>query len=237
MLKDIAERKALLRQIIPKLKIGQEATAKGRIGGLNWAEYFQLHPDEGQALGYGIDKQQWNANNVVGRYLIKTEGIRPSGAPATPANIGSSLLKASAERKALLRQIIPDVPKHPATGQLSWRAYFETHPDHATALGYDIVKSKPKIWAANLRMTQQKKLRTLTESKIKSNGLAPYKVETPNIVESDAFVKLAELEANNRDLKAHIRKIESELVGLKAEMDEARTITFELLVQLKRAKG
>lgn len=236
MLRHIDERKALLRTIIPKLHICRVAGSKARIGGLNWAEYFATNPEDAQSLGYFSDKKKWNANNVVAKYLMRTEGVRPgSNGYTPPPSLTGTLLEDVNERKQLLMEIYPQLTVTP-NGQKSWMGWFATHPEHSKALGYDQLRTRPKIWAANLRITQQERFQR--ESLVPQTPL----VSTPDsiaegikVLEQKADI-IAEMQrkAEVKELREKLRECEQRIELLKAEKTEAALIIFDLNVQLRR---
>lgn len=243
MLRDISERKVVLRRIIPQLHIIRQASGRSRVGGLNWNKYFQQHPDDAALLGYGTDKQMWNANNVVGRYLMRTEGVQP-GSNGTamrmePIVTTGVLLTGLEERRALLAKIIPHVNRNEGKhgqGQLAWFAYFKEHPDDATALGYDIRERRPKVWAANLRMTQNKEFEDIKQGK---GPLLPYKVETlePDTAAKELAHKLQAQQDRIKQLVEELRESEAKLDECRSQLNKAKEIVFDLTMQIREFRA
>ena len=240
MLTDINERKTLLRQIIPKLEVVRAPRSSGQLPGLSWNDYFANNPEHAELLGYNNkdkDTSLWNANNVVGRWLMNKEGIKPGKASnGTSRTKGNSL--SLQDRKAVIKEIINDVPLTSARrgkgAQRDFRTYFDGHPEQAALLGYG---TNPRLWARNLRLTEKIDPR-------KNKALVPYTVDTQAIAQDVAeleqkaeVVRQVQLEAEVKHLKGQLKANEVILNQLRTEMDEARSITFELLIQLRRAKA
>lgn len=217
----------MLLRIIPTVP-----TTGGRWGTkLDWAKYFATHPFDAPLLGYDIrDKnpQLWNRNNVLARDLLD-RGMVPTpqsnGAPPPPAPKGE-LLKKTEDRRALLHKIVPLLEKS-STGQQSWKTYFADHPEEAHALGYDLIQTNHKIWAANLRISQQ---RTFRREAQENNPVAADKPDTYDI-------QLRELETRNRELKEQLRESETKLAECRALLNVSKEIVFDLTVQLRELRA
>lgn len=130
------------------------------------------------------------------------------------------------ERKNLLNNIIQVAPREGI--MIKWKEYFSGHPDEAKKLGYDSGGKSPE-WNRNNVLARHLQGRVKGRSKKKWKAkLKPYKV------------KLNDIEPTpqpEQDLKAKLKVAEAQIVELRAELAEAESITFELLIQLKRAKG
>lgn len=232
---NLKERKEALMRIIPKVPV-----TNGRWGKkLDWVKYFQANPFDAPLLGYDqreTKPELWNRNNVLGRNLINTGKINANGIPGV--KIQATRHGDIEERKALLRRIMPLVPRSEAggrmNGSLNWKTYFAEHPEHAKALGYGD-KARPRIWAANLRMTQEPELRRLVEE---PGALVPYKVETIDTNEAAERVasELTTLKTQLRELRDQLREMETLNANCRAELDGAKDIIFELSMQLRDRK-
>lgn len=246
-IQDINERKDILRSIIPQLHLSTDNFGGKRRGGLNWKGFFDAHPLEAERLGYnepnaGKGGTIWAANNVLARSLMDKEGIEPSKngitpTPAFPAKGG--LLEDPTERRNLLLRIFNDVPKE--QGIIKWRKYFAEHPAESIALGYDQIRTQPKLWAANLRMTQQRVFqREAREWRYQVPVTPPVPAYTVETVEPDdaarqVAARLTKLEFDNKHLRDQLKECEQRIELLKAEKTEAALIIFDLNVQLRRS--
>lgn len=130
------------------------------------------------------------------------------------------------ERKNLLNNIIQVAPREGT--MIKWKEYFAGHPDEAKQLGYDSGGKSPE-WNRNNVLARHLQGRVKGRSKKKWKAkLKPYKV------------KLNDIEPTpqpEQDLKAKLKVAEAHIVELRQELDDAKDIAYELLLQLKRAKG
>jgi len=151
--------------------------------------------------------------------------------------MGTTLLTDPGQRRTLLQQISRNVPKSRTTGQQSWKLYFEQNPTESVMLGYDQIKTNPKLWAANLRMTHQRNFKKeLRNGDLHIPGFA---TEAPEMQKDIADLQeqaYQECKAENKNLREQIKSQQVKEDRLRAELIEAKDVTFELLIQLQRAK-
>jgi predicted RNase H-like nuclease (RuvC/YqgF family) len=155
-LKDINERKALLRRIIPQLRIVTDPVYGERKGGLSWREYFRSHPEEAELLGYnkksskgdGRKSRIWNANNVVGRYLMKTEGIKPGTDRSNGTHAPLNAYKAEINTDEAAKQVATELQemqdeiksyKVELKNRLDIIDQLRTELDHAKQITFDLL--------------------------------------------------------------------------------------------------
>jgi len=165
-----------------------------------------------------------------------------------------------------LRQIIPQIEvatfsdKTNRKGSIMWMDWFAAHPDHARKLGYTPGRhGSGTPWAANnvlasalIRKEGIRPKGRLPGSRYekrpyykKGLTLKPYQVTPQNGLHTPEVQKdIAELqEQAYQEVKAEVKSLREELKAqqatmerLRAELIEAKDVTFELLIQLQRAK-